>query len=87
MSGSLFCCSEYRFPVGIKYRWKHIPQGVIVRGGGGMASASYAPQPGTVEGKAFRQEVRKLFEQYAEDDRLVTHVTTVCYMGQMIGRE
>lgn len=54
---------------------------------GGMTSASYAPQPGTVEGKAFRQEVKKLFDQYAEGDRLVTHVTTVCYVGQMIARE
>lgn len=54
---------------------------------GGMTSASYAPQPGTVEGKAFRQEVKKLFDQYAEGDRLVTHVTTVCYVGQMFARE
>ena len=33
------------------------------------------------------QEVKKLFDQYAEGDRLVTHVTTVCYVGQMIARE
>lgn len=53
---------------------------------GGMTSASYVPQPGTVAGKAFKKEVQELFEQYAEGDRLVTHVTAVCYFGQMKGR-
>lgn len=50
---------------------------------GGMSSASYAPEAGTVAGKAFREAVQALFDKYAAGGRIVTHVETVCYVGSM----
>lgn len=39
---------------------------------GGMSSASYAPEAGTVAGKAFREAIQALFEKYAVNKRIVT---------------
>ncbi|MBQ8556117.1 MAG: methyltransferase domain-containing protein [Clostridia bacterium] len=50
---------------------------------GGMTSASYAPEPGTVAGEHFRREVQRIFDQHAVNGQLTTHVTTVCYAGQL----
>ncbi len=50
---------------------------------GGMSSASYAPETGTVAGKAFREAVRAMFDKYAAGGRIVTHVETVCYAGTL----
>ena len=52
---------------------------------GGMCSASYAPEAGTVAGKSHRAAVQSLFEKHAVNGRLVTHVETVCYAGQLGG--
>lgn len=48
---------------------------------GGMSSASYAPEAGTVAGEAFRRAVQELFDDYALKGQLTTHVTAVCYVG------
>lgn len=50
---------------------------------GGMSSASYAPEAGTVAGQAFRADVQRLFDDHAENGLLTTHVTTVCYVGTL----
>lgn len=50
---------------------------------GGMSSASYAPEEGTVAGKAFREAVQELFDRHARHGRIVTHVETVCYTGRI----
>ncbi|MBQ7139566.1 MAG: helix-turn-helix domain-containing protein [Clostridia bacterium] len=50
---------------------------------GGMCSASFAPEDGTVAGKAHRAAVRVLFDKHAQNGRIVTHVETVCYAGQI----
>lgn len=50
---------------------------------GGMASASYAPEEGTVAGKAFREAVQALFNKHAVRGRIVTHVETVVYAGTL----
>lgn len=50
---------------------------------GGMCSASYAPEAGTVAGKAHRAAIQALFEKHAVGGRLVTHVETVCYVGSI----
>lgn len=50
---------------------------------GGMSSASYAPEEGTVAGKAFREDVQALFDKYAVHGRIVTHVETVVYAGTL----
>ncbi|MBR3763006.1 MAG: methyltransferase domain-containing protein [Clostridia bacterium] len=48
---------------------------------GGMSSASYAPEAETAAGKAFLRECRALFDKYAVNGLLTTHITTVCYTG------
>lgn len=50
---------------------------------GGMSSASYAPETGTAEGKAFDRDCRALFERHAVQGLLTTHITTVCYTGTL----
>ena len=50
---------------------------------GGMRSASYAPEAGTVAGKAYRAAVQDLFDRYARHGRISTHVETVCCIGQL----
>jgi len=50
---------------------------------GGMSSASFAPQAGTVAGQAFERAVRQLFEAHAHKGLLTTHVTAVCYAGTL----
>lgn len=50
---------------------------------GGMCSASYAPEAGTVDGEAFRRAARALFEKHAVSGLLTTHITTVCYAGTL----
>jgi len=50
---------------------------------GGMASASYAPEEGTVAGKAFREAVQALFNKHAVRGRIATHVETVVYAGTL----
>ena len=50
---------------------------------GGMCSASFAPEDGTVAGKAHRAAVRALFDKHAQNGCIVTHVETVCYAGQI----
>ena len=50
---------------------------------GGMSSASYAPEAGTAAGKAFREAVQALFDQYARHGRITTHVETVVYAGRL----
>lgn len=52
---------------------------------GGMSSASYAPEAGTVAGNAYRQAVQDLFDRYSTGGRLVTRVETVCYTGTLEG--
>jgi len=48
---------------------------------GGACSASYAPEAGTVAGKAFRRAIRQVFDQHAKGGLLLTHITTDCYTG------
>lgn len=50
---------------------------------GGMASASYAPEEGTVAGKAFREAVQALFDRHAVCGRIATHVKTVVCTGTL----
>ena len=50
---------------------------------GGMSSASYAPEAGTVAGQAFREAVQALFDKNAVRGRIPTQVETVCYAGQL----
>jgi len=50
---------------------------------GGMFSASYAPEKGTLDGSAFRREVCALFDAHATGGLLTTRVTTVCYAGTL----
>lgn len=50
---------------------------------GGMASASYAPEEGTVAGKAFREAVQALFDRHAVRGRIATHVETVVCTGTL----
>ncbi len=50
---------------------------------GGMSSASYAPEAGTVEGDRYRQDVRALFDAHSVHGRLLTRVETVCYLGRL----
>lgn len=50
---------------------------------GGMSSASYAPEAGTVTGNAYKQAIQALFEKYSVHGRIVTHVETVCYAGRL----
>jgi len=50
---------------------------------GGMSSASYAPEAGTVAGNAFRDAVQALFDKHAVRGRILTHVETVMYTGTL----
>ena len=50
---------------------------------GGMCSASFVLEAGTVAGEAFRREARELFGRYASGGLLTTCVTTVLYAGQL----
>lgn len=50
---------------------------------GGMHSASYAPEAGTVAGEAFRRACRELFDRHACQGLLTTRITTVCYAGTL----
>lgn len=50
---------------------------------GGMCSASFVPEAGTVAGEAFRREARELFGRYESGGRLSTRVTTVLYAGRL----
>lgn len=54
---------------------------------GGMSSASYAPEAGTVAGKTFREAVQALFDKHAVRGRIVTHVETVVYAGRVTKKE
>ena len=54
---------------------------------GGMSSASYAPEAGTVAGEAFRRAVQELFDDFAVKGLLTTRVTAVCYAGRLAGEE
>lgn len=50
---------------------------------GGMSSASYAPGSATAAGMAYQQEIRTLFDAYAVDGLITTHVTTECWWGTL----
>lgn len=50
---------------------------------GGMSSASYAPEAGTVAGQAYREAVQALFDKNAVGGRIPTQVETVVYAGRL----
>ena len=50
---------------------------------GGWSSASYIPERGTKEYKAFLEQAMELFEKYAENGMLKSTITTACFYGKL----
>ncbi len=50
---------------------------------GGMLSASFAPRPGDPNEEAYQAGIKRIFDQYSQDQQIETIFDTVCFCGQL----